>query len=155
MNGPPAKCRSRRGDEQILAGDQNGVRGADAGGFERGVLAGLADLEVERAAAVDDAAPVPIEPGQHRRGQLGGVAMVAGVRRGAHPVVEHALGRRLRQVEDAAVEKPVAPRQPLPSSALANGSSQAAFSWITWMWVTAASRCGRRLVTHKLLCQST
>ncbi len=81
--------------------------------FQRRVLAGLADLEVQRAAAVNDAAAVVLEPGQYRDGQFNGVAVVAGMRGGAHPIVENALGRRPRQVEDAAVEEPVAPRKPL------------------------------------------
>src|SRR6516165_9548727 len=98
-------------DEQLLAGDEDGIRRADAGRFEGGVLAGLADLEIEGAAAVDDAAPVALEPGQHRGGQLGRIPVIAGVRRGAHPVVEDAIGRRSRQVEDTAVKKPVAPRK--------------------------------------------
>src|SRR5262252_9024685 len=51
--------------EQFLAGDEQRIRRADAGSFEGGVLARLADLEVERAAAVDDAASVPLEPSQH------------------------------------------------------------------------------------------
>src|SRR5208282_1631526 len=63
-------------DEQFFAGDEDGARRADPGRFEGGVLAGLADLEVERLAAVDDAAPVPVEPSQHRSSQLGGVAVI-------------------------------------------------------------------------------
>ena len=101
-------------DEQFLAGDKNSVRGVNAGGFESGVLTRLADLEVERAAAVDDAPPVLFEPSQHRGGQFGGVAMVAGVRRGAHPIVEDTRGRRPRQIEDAAIEKPVPPGERRP-----------------------------------------
>ena len=57
---------------------------------------------------------MPFEPGEHGRGQLGGVAMIAGMRGGAHPVVEDTLRRRLRQIEDAAVEKPLAPGKPPP-----------------------------------------
>src|SRR5882724_7740966 len=113
MKGPSAK-RWRAADKQFLAGDENGIGRANAGGLEGGVLTRLADLEVESAAAVDDAPPVPREPGEHRGGQFGGVAVVAGMRGGAHPVVEDTLRRRRRQIEDAAVEKPVAPRKPLP-----------------------------------------
>ena len=108
-----AKTLASGFEEQFLAGNDNGVRSADAGGFEGGVLARLADLEVERVAAVHDAAPVPFEPGQHRDSQLGGVAMVARVRGRAHSVVEDAFGRRPRQIEDAAVEEPVAPGKPM------------------------------------------
>src|SRR5258707_129870 len=100
--------------EQLLAGDEDRVRRPDAGLFEGGVLARLTYLEVERAAAVDDAPPVPLEPGQHRGGQFGGVAVIAGVRGGAHPVIEAPHGRRLRQIEDAAIDEPVTPGEPLP-----------------------------------------
>src|SRR5712671_212837 len=100
--------------EQLLPGDEDRVRRSDAGLFEGGVLARLANLEVERAAAVDDAPPVLLEPRQHRGGQLGSVAMVARVRGGAHPIVEGTLGRRPRQIEDAAIEKPVPPGERLP-----------------------------------------
>src|SRR5258708_1869122 len=82
------------------AGDENGARRADAGGLEGGVLTRLADFEVESAAAVDDAPPVPLEPSEHRGGQFGGVAVVAGMRGGAHPIVVDTLRRRLRQIED-------------------------------------------------------
>jgi hypothetical protein len=102
---------ARRFDKQIRAGDQHGARRADARHLQRGVLPGLADLQVERARPVDDAPAMAGEPGQHRGGQLGGKAVVAGVRRRTHPIVEDSFGGLLRQVECAAVEKPVAPRQ--------------------------------------------
>jgi hypothetical protein len=86
---------ARRRDEQLLAGNENGIGRANAGGFEGGVLACLADFEIEGAAAVDDAAPVPFEPGQHRGRQFGGVAVIARMRGGAHPVVVDTLRRRL------------------------------------------------------------
>ena len=57
--------------------------------------------------------PEAFEPSQHRGGEFGGIAMVAGMRRGAHAVVEDSLGGWLRQIEDAVVEEPIAPRQPL------------------------------------------
>jgi len=63
----------------FFAGNENSVRCADASSFEGGVLARFADLQVERTAAVDDAAPMPPEPSQHRSRQFGGIAMVAGV----------------------------------------------------------------------------
>ena len=50
--------------------------------------------QLQRAGVVDGAAAVGFEPGQHGRGELRRVAMTARVRRGAHPVVEDALGRR-------------------------------------------------------------
>src|SRR5216683_3653584 len=109
--GAAAKALPRRSGEQLPAGNKNSVGGANAGGLEGGVLAWLADLEIERPAAVDDTTPVPLQPSQHGSGQLGGVAMIPCVRGGAHPVVEDTLGRRPRQIEDAAVEEPFAPRQ--------------------------------------------
>src|SRR5271165_647242 len=60
-----AKTPLRRLDEQFLAGHENGIRSADAGGFEGGVLACLADFEVEGAAAVDDATTVSLDPSKH------------------------------------------------------------------------------------------
>src|ERR1700730_3042630 len=60
------KMAPRRFEEQLLTGNEHRIRGADTGLFEGGVLASLADLEVESAAAVDDAATVPFEPGQYR-----------------------------------------------------------------------------------------
>src|SRR5215831_15392907 len=70
-----------RFDQQFLACDEHGHGRADAGSFEGSVLAHLADLEVESVTAVDDAAAMTLEPSQHRGGQLGGIAVVAGVRR--------------------------------------------------------------------------
>src|SRR5271163_4499095 len=102
----------RRLDQQLPAGNKHSPRRADAGVFEGGVLARLADLEVECAAAVDGPAPVSFEPSQDRGGQFSGIAMVASVRGSAHPIVEDALGRRLRQIEYTAVEEPITPRQP-------------------------------------------
>src|SRR5712692_10532230 len=46
-------------NKHVRAGDQHGARRTNAGRLERGVLAGLADLEVERARAVDDPPAVP------------------------------------------------------------------------------------------------
>jgi hypothetical protein len=99
--------------QQLFAGNQNRGGCADGGGLEGRVLARLADLEIERSAAVYDAAPVLFEPSQHRGGQLGSVAMIPCMRGGAHPVIEDTLGRRARQIEHAAVEKPIAPRERL------------------------------------------
>src|SRR6516164_11216747 len=58
---PPSRCLH----EQLLAADHDRVRGADTGRFEGSVLARLTDLEVESAAAVDNAPVVPFEPSQH------------------------------------------------------------------------------------------
>ena len=84
-----------RGDKILPAGDQHGPRRMDAGRFERGILPALADLEVERARSVDDAAAMPREPRQYCGRQFGGIPVIARVRGGAHPVVKHTRGRRL------------------------------------------------------------
>src|SRR5437763_17077313 len=59
-----------RGDKILPAGDQYGARRMDAGGFERRRLPALADLEVQRARSVADAAALPRAPRHHcgRRG---------------------------------------------------------------------------------------
>ena len=137
------KALPRRCDQQLLAGDQHGVRRADAGGFEGGVLARLADFEVERAAAVDDAAAVPLEPGQHRRrsarrrsdGRGCARRRSSGCRR--RPRAAAATGRRRRGRETSRARAASADRAPR-----ASGSSQAAFSWITWIWVIALLALG-------------
>ena len=79
------------GQQLVFASDEDRPWGTDAGGFERGVLARLADFEVERTRAVDDAAAMSRQPRKHGGGQFGRVAMLSGVRRGAHAIVEHAL----------------------------------------------------------------
>ena len=107
----------RGGDDMVAPGDQDGARRGDAVAFQRGILAGLADLEVERAGAVDHAPAPAGEPGQHRGGELGREAMVARVRRGTHAVVEHALRRRGGEIEGAGIEEPLGPGQ----SALVEG----------------------------------
>src|SRR5215472_18462992 len=81
-----SKALPRRLDEQLLAGHDNRIGRADTGLFERGVLARLADLQVERAGAIDDATAVALEPSEHCGGQLRGVAMVSRMRGGAHPI---------------------------------------------------------------------
>ena len=107
----------RGGDDMLASGNQDGARRGDAVALQCCVLAGLADLEVERARTVDHA-PVPArEPGQHRGGEFRRKAMVARVRRGAHAVVEHALRRRGGEIEGAGVEEPFGPGQ----SALVEG----------------------------------
>jgi hypothetical protein len=86
---------ARGGQQLVFASHEDRPWGTDAGGFERGVLARLADFEVERTRAVNDAAAMSRQPCKHGGGQFGGVAMISTVRRGAHPIVEHALRRRL------------------------------------------------------------
>src|SRR5690348_12542921 len=83
-----AKSLPRRLEKEFFAENEDSIRCMDASSFEGGILARFADLQVERAATVDDAAPMALEPGQHRSRQLGSIAMVASVRRGAHPIVE-------------------------------------------------------------------
>ena len=77
--------------ERLPADRGHRLGGADAARLERRVLRDLADLEREGAAGVDDMAAVPLEPGQDGGGVLGSITMAAGVRRGAHPVVEDAV----------------------------------------------------------------
>src|SRR3954447_4230961 len=96
-----------------FASDEDRPWSTNAGGFERGVLARLADFEVERTRAIDDAAAIPYQPRKHGGGQFGRVAMISAVRGGAHKIIEHALRWRLRQIERALIQKPVAPNQPL------------------------------------------
>ena len=92
ITGLPGKWRSAAATSRSLPATSTVSRRADAGGFERGVLPGLADLQVEGARLpLTMRRPCRVEPGQHRSRQLGGVAVVAGVRRRAHPVVEDAV----------------------------------------------------------------
>ena len=60
-----SKMLPGRFDEQFLAGDEDCIWRANVGLFQGGVLAGLADLEIERAATVDCAAAMPFEPSQN------------------------------------------------------------------------------------------
>jgi hypothetical protein len=70
----------RRRDDVLLADDCQRVGRRDAERAERLVLRDLADLEPQRPAVVHDETPVALEPGQHRAGVFGGVAMIARVR---------------------------------------------------------------------------
>ena len=83
-----------RGGDAVAPGHQDGARRGDAVALQGGVLAHLADLQVQRARPVDHAPAPSHEPGQHRGGELRREAVVARMRRGAHTVVEHAFGRR-------------------------------------------------------------
>ena len=71
------------------------------------VLGHLADLETQRPAVVEHPAPVALEPGQDRPGELRGVAVIPGVGGRAHAVVEDALGRRLGEIQGSFVQEPV------------------------------------------------
>src|SRR4051794_33478232 len=70
----------RRRDDALLADSGERIRGRDAERAERLVLRDLGDLEPQRAAVVHDETAVALEPGQHRAGVFGGVAMIARVR---------------------------------------------------------------------------
>jgi hypothetical protein len=101
-----------RGPQDGLAPDgRDRSRSADAVGGERRILLDLAHLELQSAPAVDDAAAMHFQPCEHTRRQLGGVPVAAGMRRGAHAVVEHALRRRLVEVEAPLAQEPFLIRQ--------------------------------------------
>src|SRR4051812_24836461 len=104
---------TRSCQQLVLASNEDRSWGTDAGNLERGVLARLADFEIERTRAVNDAAAMSRQPRKHGGGELGCIAMVSAVRRGAHPIVENTLRWRLRKIKGTLVQKPVAPRQPL------------------------------------------
>ena len=103
---------ARRGEDAVAAGDENGAGCGDALRFQGGVLPDLADLQVERARSVDHAAAPAGEPGEHAGRQFGREAVVAGMRRGTHAVVEHAWRRRCGEVERAGIEEPLRPGEP-------------------------------------------
>ena len=70
-----------RGRNDFVAADGcDGVWGADAVAAKRGVLRDLADFEPKRAAVVDYASAVRLQPGENSGGQLGRVTMAASVR---------------------------------------------------------------------------
>ena len=110
----------RGGHDAIAAGHQDGARRGDAVALQGCVLPRLADLQVERARPVDHAPAPAREPCEHGSGQFRGIAMVPRVRRGTHAVVEHALRRRIREVEGPGIEEPIGPGQP----ALIEGQGQ-------------------------------
>jgi len=93
--------------ERLVAADR-GDRAwhRDVGALERCVLRDLADLEIQCAARVDYAAAMPLQPVEDDVGELGREAVVAGVRRRAHAIVEHALGWCRGAVDGALVEEP-------------------------------------------------
>ena len=96
-----------RGLDDVRAADRRDrARRAYAVARERRVLIDLAELELERAAVVDDAPAVRLQPREHARGDLRRVAMAARVRGRAHAVVEDAVRRRGREIEDAFAQEP-------------------------------------------------
>ena len=103
----------RGGDQELDTSNEHGFRRLDAGSFERRILPRLTDLQIECSRTVDDTPSVSGEPGEHARSKLGRISVVAGVRRRAHPVVKDALRRLRGQIKSTAIEKPVAPWQPL------------------------------------------
>ena len=94
-------------DDRIVADRGDRARRADAGGVEGGILRGLADLEPQGAAVIDDAAAVALQPGEHDGGVFRPEAVVARVRGSAHAVVEHALGWRRGEVDRALGQEPL------------------------------------------------
>ena len=96
-----------RGRNVSAADDRERWRRLDIECRERVVLRDLGDFELEGALAVDDRAAMALEPGENAGGVFGGVAVVARVRGRAHAVVEHALRRRVAQIEHALIEEPL------------------------------------------------
>ena len=111
--GDERRRQGRGGRHDVLATHhRHGAGGAYAVRVERRVLGDLADLEPQRPAAVEHPPVMAFEPGQHRRRVLRPEPVVPGMGRGAHPVVEHAVGRRGPEVDDPGVEEPLVERQP-------------------------------------------
>jgi len=67
----------------VLFRSHDAARGAEAGGLEGGVLAGLADFEVQRGGAVYHGAAPAGEPGRDPGGGFGGEAGGPGLWGGA------------------------------------------------------------------------
>src|SRR5688572_4683272 len=68
---------ARSGQQLVFTSDEDRPWGTDAGGFERGVLARLADLKVERTRTINDAAAMSCQPRKHGSSQFGRVAMIS------------------------------------------------------------------------------
>ena len=98
---PPRRLR-----DVVLADDGECLRGRDAEFAQRLVLRDLRELELQRALAVYHNGIMRVQPSQHRACKFGSIAMVPGVRRSAHPIVEYARRGRCAQVEDSLVEVP-------------------------------------------------
>src|SRR3546814_8970458 len=109
-------CSSDLLNEAALAGDHDGARDGDTRAGQRALLAHLADLEIERAGAVHHPPPVLREPRQRRRRKLRRETVAAGVRRGAHAVVEYALRRRRREHEGVLDQEPYVPGRAGPAA---------------------------------------
>ena len=60
-------CRLK---QMVAAGNHHGSWRVDAGSGQRGILARLADFQVERGRSIDHAAVPPGQPGEHRGCQL-------------------------------------------------------------------------------------
>src|SRR5256885_1553681 len=89
-----------------LADDGESLRSLDAEFAQRFILRNLRELELQRPFTIYDERIMSLEPSQDGAGQFGRVAMVPGVRRSAHPVIEDARWRRCAQVENSLVEVP-------------------------------------------------
>ena len=100
------------GVEERLGAAGHGARlgDEDAGAVEGLILADLAHFELEGGESVDDAAPVAFEPRQDLPRVIDAAPVPARVRRGAHPVEEHALGRGVEHVEVPFVDEPLVVR---------------------------------------------
>ena len=74
----------------VTCGD--GLRNTQSGFSQGSVLRDFAHLEIERPAVVHDSSIVALEPVQDEVSQFWAVSVASCVRRGAHPVIEHAFG---------------------------------------------------------------
>ena len=84
------------GGNMVRADDGNGRGCLDPEFGERLVLRHFRHFKLQGTFAIDDAAAMPRQPGEHRRGVLRCEAMSAGVRGRTHAIVENAV-RRLQR----------------------------------------------------------
>jgi hypothetical protein len=106
-----ARHLSRRIDQMGAADGRKGARRPDAVSRESRILRDLAYLELQCAAVIDDAPPMRFQPGEDTGRVFGRIAMAAGVRRSAHPVVEHTGRRHRRKVQQAFAQEPFLERK--------------------------------------------
>jgi hypothetical protein len=93
------------------ADGRKGARRPNAVSRESRILRDLAYLELQCAAVIDDAPPMRFQPGQDASRIFGRIAVAAGVRRSAHPVVEHAGRRHRREVQQTFAQEPFLERE--------------------------------------------
>ena len=111
--GDERRRQGRRGRDDLLTTDhRHGVGGAYAVGVQGRVLGDLADLELQRPAAVEHPPAVAFEPRQDRGRVLRSEPVVPGMGRSAHPVVEHAVGRPRPEIDDPGVQEPLVKGKP-------------------------------------------